>query len=99
MVCFAQYSLYLHFSDDLLLTVESPFLHESPGDGYSSGWQEFPVAESRITRLLESEVVAAKLTDGGMIALQFANGDLLSISEAEDYESYRIKTKAREVIV
>jgi hypothetical protein len=99
MVCIAQFSIYFHFSGKILLTVEAPFLYESQTHNYSSGWVSFPISETKISKLLECEVDHAIITDNGLFNLIFLNKDRLIVSELKGYESYRIKTPSREVIV
>ena len=99
MVCFTKNSMYLHFSNEIMMTVEAPFLYESAADEHKSGWLEFPVVESKIMRLLGCEVALASVGEDGTFTLYFVGGDRLSVSEIKDYESYRIKTKTDDLIV
>ena len=88
MVCFAQFSVYIHLHGGILLTVEAGFEHLHDGAGHPT---TFPITESGLMTILESSIASASLDTRGEMLLVFSNGDRLRISKEADFESYRLK--------
>ena len=89
MLCFAQFCAYIHFDRNILLTIETEFVHVHgrTGGRHSS---EFPVTESSLMRLLECLVVSASIIPQDELCLFFSNGDSLHVLKIPGYESYRL---------
>jgi hypothetical protein len=98
MVCFAAFSVYFHFSRDLMLTVTSEFEHCAHGS-YSAARSTFPLQRSELMQLIGSRVTEAKVGDNASLSLTFNNGATLRIHAERTYESYTIKHGAREFII
>jgi hypothetical protein len=100
LVCFASYSLYLHFDGGVLLTVEGKFDYGPNGENGDGQWRCFPLPESDLMRFLESEVISAKGERNGTLTLTFSNNKMLRISGDNDsFESYSIKHGGVTIVV
>ena len=55
-ICFAEYSLYLHFDDEIVITVEGQFQHKA-GRGKKQNYS-FPIETSCLMRLLGTSSTA-----------------------------------------
>jgi hypothetical protein len=97
LVCFAQYSVYIHFEGDVLLTVEAGFEHIHKNIRHVHEASS-PFEESNLMTILESAVASASLDANGDLHLTFSNGDSLSIYKDPEFESYRIKIRGKESI-
>ena len=97
MVCFAQFSVYIHLDGGILLTVEAEFEHIH--DGAHRGHRTtFPITESGLISLLESSVVSAVLVTNGDLRIAFSSGESLCISKEAGFESYRLRIEGEEFI-
>ncbi len=98
MVCFAQYSVYLHLEGKLLVTVESEFdlIMHTPSRVER---MMFPMSQCGLMRLLELRVISANVSESGDLQVKFSNGDLISVPKQPGYESYRIQNGDAELIV
>ena len=97
LVCFAQFGVYIHLQDRVLLTVEAEFEHVH-GDTQEHHLTTFPASQSSLMRLLECSVVSASLEQNGGLQLGFSNGDSLKVSKRPGFESYQLRTGAEELI-
>jgi len=96
LICFAEFSVYVHLQGEILLTVEADFEH------YRSDTQQrllvaFPILKSTLTRLLQCSVVSATVAVDGLLQLTFSNGDVLNIPKQPEFESYRLRIGAKEL--
>lgn len=97
LVCFAQYSLYIHLADKILITVESGFEHIHSGTRRVCHLSSPPIDCSVLT-ILESTVNTAVINQNGDLQLAISNGDSLRVFKEPKYESYRIKIGVEELI-
>lgn len=97
LICFAQFSVYIHLQGQILLTVEADFeyLH---GNTQERQLTVFPVSQSSLMRLLECSVVSATVETDGRLQLIFSNGDGVTVSKRLEFESYQIRIGAEELI-
>jgi hypothetical protein len=102
MLCFAPYSLYFHFSEHIMLTIEGEFQHVFRENGKKKLQQYlFPITTSELPRLLSEQVQSVEMASSdGSLQLRFSNGDRLTIyGGSSPYESFRIKHNGAELIV
>ena len=97
LICFAQFSAYIHLQDQILLTVEAEFEHVL-GDSQERQLTTFPTHRSSLMRLLACSVVSATVDRDGCLQLTFTNGDGLTISKQPEFESYHLRIGATELI-
>jgi len=97
MVCFAQFSVYIHLDGGILLTVEAGFEHVHDGP-YKGHRITFPITESGLMSVLESSIVSASLDANGDLRVAFSNGESLCVSKEVDCESYRLRIGGEEFI-
>jgi hypothetical protein len=97
LLCFAQFSLYIHLQGHVRLTVEADFEHIH-GDTHEHHLTTFPASESSLIRVLECSVVSATVESNGNLNLVFSNGDSLKISKRPEFESYQLKIGTQELI-
>jgi len=98
LICFAQYSVYIHLQGGALLTVEGDYEHIH--DGRRKVYRlSSPIVESSLMSILESKVASAAVEANGELQLAFSNGDTLRIYKELPYESYRLKIGSEESIV
>lgn len=97
LVCFAQFSAYIHLQDQILLTVEAEFEHVL-GDSQERQVTTFPTHRSSLMRLLECSVVSATVASDGRLQLIFSNSDGLTISKQPEFESYHLRIGATNLI-
>lgn len=97
LLCFAQFSAYIHFQDQILLTVEAEFEHVH-GDSQARQVTTFPTQQSSLMRLLECTVISATVESDGCLQLIFSNGDGLTISKRPEFESYHLRIGSTSVI-
>jgi len=97
LVCFAQYSAYVHLEGGVILTVEAGFEHTHEG---TSDVHEFsaPVSGSRLMRILENTVTEARIGTNGDLYLTMSSGDTIRVYKADGFESYRLKIAGQELI-
>ncbi len=91
---FAAYQVYLHFDSDTSITIEGGF---RLGADEST---EPPVVHSELMRLVELVVSQVEWDPDGTLKLLFQDGQSLTVYDDQPaYESYRIATKGRTIIV
>ena len=91
MVCFAIYSIYLHLSNNVIITIESPLRHYCAGESGEGRIDDFPLSESKLMRLLSCKVTEFQIENNVSLVLFFSNGDKVIIIPRKGYESYHIK--------
>jgi len=97
LLCFAQYSIYVHLQDGTILTVEAGLEHIH--NGIRRVYQlSSPPPESGLLPILETTITSAALDENGDLQLTASNGDSLCIYKEPGYESYRLKIGADELI-
>jgi hypothetical protein len=98
MLCFAEYSLYLHFESDITITIEGRIKHKvgkAKNQIYS-----FPIHTSCLMRLLGTSVQRIEVKNDENLLLEFSNGDLLVLEgQNGPYEAYQIRHKGGQIIV
>ena len=97
LVCFAQFSAYVHLQGQILLTLEADFEHFH-GDTQERQLTTFPASQSSLMRLLECSVVSTAVETDGRLQLTFSNGDGLTILKRPEFESYQLRIGAEELI-
>ncbi|HEY3910081.1 MAG TPA: hypothetical protein VGM07_09335 [Stellaceae bacterium] len=98
MCCFAEYSVYLHFGDGTIVTVESAFEHVISGKRPHK--YSFPINDSKLMRLIAQRVEVLYAQSDGTLCLQFSNGDMLIIKgENGPYEAYHIQYARSQITV
>ena len=95
MVCFAQFSVYIHLEGGILLTVEAGFEH-AQGEMHRENPTTFPITQSSLMTILESAVASASLNANGDLPLVLSNGDSLGVTKEPGLESYRLKIGGEE---
>lgn len=94
MVCFNENQMYLHFSANTMITVESGYSYNS------EEIREIPVRESNLMRLLGSSVSRAYGDASGTLSLVFDREQVLRIYDiSKQYESYSISHAGKVTIV
>jgi hypothetical protein len=94
MVCFAQYQVYLHFNERIIITIASAFSYKT------DSVIEVPIQESNIMELLGLSVSAAMGDENSTLSIIFNNGKALKIYDtSKQYESYTIAYEGKEIIV
>jgi hypothetical protein len=97
---FSTNNVILHFSDDVVITIESTFLHYDTRSEAMSQVASIPVIQSSLMRLLGQPISEASGDEQGTLTLTFKNGHVLEIYDsATHYESYSIKHGDRLIIV
>ncbi|MBL7214500.1 MAG: hypothetical protein ISS71_02345 [Phycisphaerae bacterium] len=94
MVCFVQYQIYLHFDEEITITIEGSFSYQSEGD------ISMPVRESDPMKLLGISISEVRGDTNGTLNLTFSNGETLKIyDDSQQYDSYRITYNDNDIIV
>ncbi len=96
LVCFAHYSVYIHFEGGAMLTVEAEFEIVDGGRNQSRR-STFPIPESSLMKILESSVTSADVDETGDLRLSFSNGDILHIFKKPEFESYCVRIGDQEL--
>jgi hypothetical protein len=95
LLCFAQYSVYVHLEGEITITVEGGFRHTH--NATEEEYQEAaPINKSSLMTILDSSVAAASIDHGGDLQLVFSNGDRLNVHKCPEFESYRLKIRGEE---
>ena len=96
LVCFAHYSLYIHFEGGAILTVEAEF-EIADGRRNQSRRSTFPIPESSLMRILQCSVTSADVDETGNLLLSFSNGDILRVYKEPEFESYCVRIGDQEL--
>jgi hypothetical protein len=100
LACFSAYSMTLHFGDRIQIQIEGPFRHVVHGDEISAKASSFPIAETKLMRLLTERVTKVVTKRDGTLTLGFSNGDALVIDgNVGPYEAYSIQHPGGVVVV
>ena len=95
MICFAAYSLYLHFADGILVTIEGPFQHQSKTDIGAAAFSNFPLRDSNLISLLTHSIEDVHREKDGALRLEFSDGTKIVVAgQAGPYESYNITSRS-----
>lgn len=97
MICFAQYSLYIHIEDGIVITVESGIEHVHNGTRNVLQFSS-PVSQTTLLEILETSITSATVEPNGDLLLTTSGGDKLYIFKEPQYESYRLKINGEELI-
>lgn len=97
LLCFAQYSIYIHFEESIILTVESGLEHVHDGVRHTLQLSSPPTNCSLLV-ILETKVTSATLDASGGLHLTTSNGDSLRIYKEPQYESYRLSINGEELL-
>jgi len=98
LICFAQYSVYIHLQGGAMLTIEAGFEHTH--DGTPKVYElSSPVKESGLMSILENTIVSAAVNANGDLGLAISNGDTLRVYKQPHYESYRLRIGSDEFIL
>jgi len=96
MVCFAEFTVFLHFEDALLVQFETDFYHgldlENPPLLCS-----FPLTDSRLTRIVGSQITSATHVDE-TLRLVFSNDNQVLISTMGPYEIVQVSHNGRRFV-
>src|SRR5271169_1539670 len=95
LLCFAQYQVNMHLEGDIMITIYGDFEHLNGETGEERD-ATFPMAESTLTRIIESYVVSAAIDASGCLRIAFSNKDLLNIPPTPGYESYYLSIGGEE---
>jgi hypothetical protein len=97
LICYAQYTIYIHLQDGAMLTIEAGCEHTH--DGRRKVYQlSSPVGESSLMSILENTIASTTIDANGDLRLVVSNGDTLRIYKQPQYESYRLKIGSEEFI-
>jgi hypothetical protein len=98
ILCFARYALYLHFGDEIVVTVEGDFAHT--GAGEAPHRHSFALQNSRLMRLPGQRVEDLDVLADGTLRFDFSNGDRLSVGGRNGpYQAYHIRHAGGEITV
>lgn len=91
LICFAAYSIYLHFGGKVLVTIEGKFQHRLHGDANATPNTEFPLSSSDLVSLLTHSIEKVGRDPDGTLTLNFSNGHTLTIGGSNGpYQAYEI---------
>jgi hypothetical protein len=100
LVSFSANTIHIAFDGSYSVTIESTFEHSSGQQGDRPMHSVVPVKESRLMLLVGRSVVTATIERPGTLVLRFDDGQTLwCLDDSQEYESYRISCKDREIIV
>lgn len=96
LLCFAQFTIYIHLEGNVLLTVEGGLehIHAQTREAYSG---ESPIVHSGLMTILEGVVNSASIEENGNLSLAFSNGDSITVHKRVGYESYRLSVEGKEL--
>lgn len=98
LVCFAQFSVYIHLQDGTMLTAEAGYEH-THGERRRVYELSAPVEDSSLMSILENAIVSAEVDANGGLCLVISNGDTLHIYKGSYPESWRLKIGKDEFIL
>jgi hypothetical protein len=96
MVCFSEFSVYLHLEDLLLLQIEAEFSFGKT-ETNSQSLCSFPIVNSELPSLVGSKVINATLQDG-MLELLFSNRLSVSVFTAGPYEAVQVSYRGQRFV-
>lgn len=100
LLCFAPYTVTLHFGEGIQLQIEGSFEHVIAGQDAKPVASKFPMSGSRLMRLLLERVSKVSTKHDGTLPLSFGDGDLVVIKgNAGPYESYNVTRPGHPLIV
>jgi hypothetical protein len=99
MVCFAKHAAYLHFDNDLLITIEGDFQHLGKHVACNER-QSLPVTTSGLLTLIGYHVAEIQEGPDCTLTLIFSNSESLIVyGDNGPFEAYHIKFRGREVTI
>lgn len=100
MVCFTANQVYLHFDDQIAITIEGSFEYEPSTSSGKSRITELPITKSDLMQLLEKKIVDVSWNEQGTISMTFDNGHVFKCLDTfPNYESYQIKHGKKTIVV
>lgn len=102
MVCFAAFQVYLHFDEEIVVTVEYAYSYRSANSQVDNEGMitRLPISQSNLMQLLEKAISKVERTDGDSLNMLFENGDTLTLCNGpENFESYQIKHGDQSIII
>ena len=97
LICFANYSVNLHFQERAILSILAGCEHTQAGQRRVYP-QYAPVQESSLMSILENSISSAMIDTNGDLCLTASNDDTLRIFKEPAYESYHLKIGGGEII-
>lgn len=99
-ICFYRYEGYLTFENRNRLSFSAPFRFAERQILSDAPVFEFPLAESKLVRVLGCQVSQVKCDTDGTLELRFSNGDVLIIYANDPaYEAYTLLIDGKEYVV
>lgn len=100
MICFNANQIYLHFDDEITITIEGSFSHQHARSSVNPRVVSVPAEQSDLMRLLEHKVVSVSADPDGTLTLDFDDGQIFTCyDQTPSYESYQIKHGDEVIIV
>jgi hypothetical protein len=100
MVCFNVSQLYLHFSNHIIITIESSFSYRDADSQSLARPINVPVKESNLMQLLGHLISKASGDQDGTLTLVFDNGEVFKcFDSSKNFESYQIKYGDQLIVV
>jgi hypothetical protein len=101
-VIFYEFSMHFNFDGGVFVTLESAYEHQQKRDverRHTGTQQSVPVTHSAVMQLVGRTVASAAAEDGGTLAVEFDDGQVLRFLEHDmPYESYEF-TDGNELFV
>ncbi len=100
MVCFAANCVYIHLSNNALLSIEGTFRLQTEEGDSDTGEASFPLSGSKLMRIVGQKTDHVQSLSDGTLILYFTNGDILTVSgDNGPYEAYHIRYGDREITI
>lgn len=99
MICFSSNQIYLHFDNQVTVTIEGEFSYQPQRCEADAQPSHIPIMESKLMQLLEHSISEAAGDEDGTLTLVFDNGHVLKCFDASDYESYQINYGTGRLII
>ncbi len=94
-ICFATYSVCLHFDNGMLISIENDFQFFDEGVGEDPPYIRFPLNHSSLMTIIETTVVDASIDESKTLRLRFSNGQRLVVPKVPIYQTYSIDRVVR----
>src|SRR5687767_10308176 len=100
LVCFSENQVFLHFDQDITITIEAAFTHQTSRVAANPLPITVPASESRLMTLLGHAVASVASDSNGTLILIFDSGHVVKCYDtSHNYESYRIKRSDTLIVV
>lgn len=100
VVSFYRYESHLIFENRNRLSFSAPFRFSEGKDLPDASVFEFPLAESKLIRVLGCQVMEVKCDTDGTLELRFSNSDVLIVYANEPaYEAYSVLIGEKEYVI